>query len=219
MKKFTMTQLNLAAWAGIIAPALFVVVFSIEGWLRPGYNALRTFVSALSLGPRGWIQIANFLLFGLLFFIFTRSVASQFQSGKASRGGIALLTVIAFCFFFSGPFVMDPVSIALNQATIHGTFHGILGAIAFLLMPISMFVYLRRFNDDPNWTAMRGWTLVLGSISAAALVILTIVTKFQQFQSAFANWFGLIQRALIIPFMIWTFVLALNLLGKIRARG
>ena len=115
---------------------------------------------------------------------------------------------------------MDPVAaLPLNHSTIHGTIHGILGAIAFLLMPISMFVYLRRFNDDPNWTAMRGWTLVLGSISAAALVILTVVTKFPQFQSAFAYRFGLIQRALIIPFMIWTFVLALNLLGKIRARG
>ena len=145
MKKLTVTQLNIAAWAGIIAPALFVSVFSIEGWLRPGYNALHDFVSALSLGPRGWIQIANFMLFGLLFFIFTRGVASEFQSGKASRSGILLLTIIAFCFFLSGPFVMDPQSTPLSQATIHGTIHGILGAIAFLLMPISMFVYLRRF--------------------------------------------------------------------------
>jgi hypothetical protein len=219
MEKLTKTQLNLAVWAGIIAPVLFVAVFSIEGWLRPGYNALSRFVSALSLGPRGWIQIANFLLFGLLFFIFTRGVASEFQSGKASRGGTALLTIIAFCFFFSGPFVMDPVETPLNQATIHGTIHGILGAIAFLLMPISMFVYLRRFNSDPNWTALRGWTLVLGTISAVALVVLTVVTKSPQLQSGFANRFGLIQRSLIIPFMIWAFVLALTMLGKIKTRG
>ena len=66
MRKLTVTELNLSAWAGMLGPALFVAVFSIEGALRPGYNALSTYVSALSLGPRGWIQIANFYLFGLL---------------------------------------------------------------------------------------------------------------------------------------------------------
>lgn len=223
MRKISVTQsvnpLILAAWAGIIGPALFVTVFLIEGWLRLGYNAFSTYVSALSLGPRGWIQIANFLLFGLLLFIFTRGVASEFKSGKASRAGVILLTITAFCFFFSGPFVMDPDGTPLNQATIHGTIHGILGAIAFMLMPISMFVYLRRFKADPNWTALRGWTLVLGTISAVALIVLTIVTKFPQLQSTFANWFGLIQRALIIPFMVWAFVFALALLRQIKTRG
>ena len=218
MKIISKTKLKLAFWAGMIAPALFVAVFSIEGWLRPGYNALSTYVSALSLGPRGWIQIANFLVFGLLFFVFTRAVASEFQSGKASRGGVTLLTIIAACYFLSGPFVMDPDGTPLSQVTIHGTVHGILGAIAFLLMPISCFVYLRRFSTDPQWHALRGWTLVLGTVSAAALVVLTITTKFPQFQNTFAEWDGLIQRTLIIPFMIWVFIFALELRRQIKKR-
>ena len=46
----------------MIGPALFVVTFTIEGCLRPGYRAREMFVSELSLGPRGWIQIANFIV-------------------------------------------------------------------------------------------------------------------------------------------------------------
>ncbi len=83
-------------WAGMIGPAFFVTVFTVEGWLRPGYEPLKTYVSALSLGPRGWIQIANFILFGGLLFLFTRGVAAEFPKGKASRSGLTLLTIIAF---------------------------------------------------------------------------------------------------------------------------
>lgn len=215
MKNLTNDQL---AWAGIIGPALFVTVFLLEGWLRPGYNPLSAYVSALSLGPRGWIQIVNFLQFGLLLFLFTRGVTSVFQSGKAARSGIVLLTIIAICFFFSGPFVMDPDGTPRALMTVHGTVHGILGAIAFLLMPISIFVYWRRFVSDPDWAGMRGWSLGLGIISAMGLVVLSITSKSPQLQSTFANWFGLFQRTLIIPFMVWVFLFALTMLHKVQAR-
>jgi hypothetical protein len=45
----------------MIGPALFVLVFTLEGWLRPGYDPLAMYVSALSLGPSGWIQITQLL--------------------------------------------------------------------------------------------------------------------------------------------------------------
>src|SRR4029077_1917619 len=113
------SQRRLALWAGIIGPALFVSVFLLEGALRPGYNALNTYVSALSLGPRGWVQITNFILFGGLLLVFTWAVAGQFPSGQASRGGIIVLAIIAVGYLASGPFVMDPMGTPLSQATAH----------------------------------------------------------------------------------------------------
>lgn len=211
MRKMPMGQRRIATWAGIIAPALFVAVFTIEGWLRPGYEPLKTFVSTLSLGPRGWVQMVNFLVFGVLFLVFTRSVAAEFQTGKASRGGVTLLTIIALCYLFSGPFVMDPTGTPLNQATIHGTLHGIFGGIVFLLMPISCFVYLRRFLIDPNWQSLKGWTLLLGTISAVGVILLTISTKLPNIANIFKDWLGLIQRTAIVPFMVWLFIFALEL--------
>ncbi len=57
MKNKTSKYLPLAAWSGVIGSALFVAVFLLEGWIRPGYNPLAEYVSALSLGGRGWVQI------------------------------------------------------------------------------------------------------------------------------------------------------------------
>jgi hypothetical protein len=202
------------AWAGMLGPGLFVVIFTLEGWLRPGYEPLKMYVSELSLGARGWIQIVNFVLFGLLLLVFTRGVAAEFQSGKASRGGANLLTILAICFLLSGPFVMDPAGTPRNQMTLHGTLHGILGGIVFILMPISCFLFLRRFREDPKWQFLQSWTLVLGTISAAGVLLLTIATKSPDTQSIFTDWLGLIQRTAIVPFMIWLFIFALGLLRQ-----
>jgi hypothetical protein len=210
LRPVTRTQRSLAAWAGILAPALFVVIFTLEGFLRPGYNPLSTYVSALSLGPRGWIQIASFLVFGALLFVFTRGLLDAFPDGKASRWGLILLTTISVLFFISGPFVMDPMGTPQAQATVHGTIHGLAGGIAFLCMPIVIFVYLRRFHADPQWRFLYTWTLVLGIIVTAALLVFTIISKSPDLTATFTDYLGLFQRALIVPFMLWLFVFALG---------
>jgi hypothetical protein len=210
MRKLSLEQRRLAAWAGILAPALFVAVFTIEGWLRPGYHPLSTYVSALSLGPRGWIQIVNFIVLGLLLLVFTFGLATEFQSGKASRGGITLFFIIAILFVVSGPFRMDPTGTPLNQVTVHGTIHGLAGGIIFILMPISCFVFLRRFRMDPHWQSLYWWTLGLGIIVAVAVILLTIFSKMPVPPAFFKDWQGLIQRFIIIPFMLWVFIFSLG---------
>jgi hypothetical membrane protein len=215
MKKLTMGQRGLAAWAGMIGPAFFVVVFTIEGWLRPGYEPLKMYVSALSLGARGWTQMANFIILGVLLFVFTRGLAAEFETGKASRGGLALLTIIAVLFVVSGPFRMDPMFTPANQVTVHGTIHGIAGAIIFVLMPISCFVYLRRFRKDPKWQFLQWWTLALGIITAVALVVFSVISKSPDLQNAFIDWLGLLQRTLIVPYMLWLFIFALGIHNKL----
>lgn len=214
MRKTIIDQHQLSIWAGIIGPILFVAIFMLEGWLRPGYEPLKMYVSELSLGPRGWIQIVNFIVFGVLLLVFTRSVAAEFQSGKSARSGILLLRIIALCYLASGPFVMDPAGTPRNQMTLHGTLHGIFGGIVFTLMPISCFVFLRRFREDPKWQFLQWPTLALGTISAAGVILLSVATKLPNTQNVFNEWLGLIQRTAIVPFMIWLFIFALGLLKQ-----
>src|SRR6185437_8285343 len=42
------------------------IVFLVEGALRPGYDPMRAPVSALAIGPRGWVQRVNFIVTGVL---------------------------------------------------------------------------------------------------------------------------------------------------------
>ncbi|MGH2557079.1 MAG: DUF998 domain-containing protein, partial [Actinomycetota bacterium] len=54
----------LLAVAGILGPILFTVAFIVQALFRPGYSHIAEPVSALAAGPNGWIQNANFLVFG-----------------------------------------------------------------------------------------------------------------------------------------------------------
>jgi len=200
-----------AGWAGMIGSALFVTVFTIEGWLRPGYNWLSTFISELSIGPRGWIQIVNFIILGTLFLIFTWGVAAEFREGKASKWGPILLAIIGFSFLVSGPLVTDVASTPRDQMSLHGVFHGIFGALVFSLSPVSVFVFWRRFREDPNWKHLQGWTLVAGIITTVALIVFTASAKQPIQPNVFTPWNGLIQRMVLVPYLIWIFTFAFHL--------
>lgn len=202
---------QLTAWAGMIGTALFVGAFTLAGWLRPGYDPLHEYVSALSIGPRGWIQIANFVVVGVLLLVFARGVVSEFPNGPASKAGPLLLAIIAGSLLLSGPFVMDPAATPQGGVSLHGTLHGIFGVLVFSLMPITCFVFLRRFREERQWRPFQPWTLAAGTIIAAAVVLLTIATKVPAAAHAFTAWRGLIQRAALIPYMCWLFVFALRL--------
>ena len=201
----------LAGWAGMIGSALFVAVFTVEDWLRPGYHWRSTFISELSIGPRGWIQIINFIVLGTLFLVFTWGVAAEFREGKASKAGPILLAIIGFSFLVSGPLVTDLAGTPRDQMSLHGILHGIFGALVFSLSPISCFVFWRRFREEPNWKHLQGWTLTAGIITTAAVVLLSAATKTTVIPSALTPWNGLIQRLVIIPYLIWIFTFAFTL--------
>jgi len=206
-----MNQRRISAWAGMVGATLFVLIFTLEGWYRPGYKPLEMFVSELSLGSRGWIQILNFIIFGALLFVFAWGIAAEFPNGKASRSGPIILTTLAICYFLSGPFVMDPF---YPPFTFHGRLHGILGWIVFTLMPLSCLMFLRRFREDPNWQFLKWGTLGLGLLSALGVGLLTIAAKSVDARNLFNHQLGLIQRTIIVPFMLWVFLFALGLLKR-----
>src|SRR6266536_1912099 len=51
---------------GMVAGPLFFSVAIIQAVTRPGYNIRQNAISQLSLGDLGWIQMASFILTGLL---------------------------------------------------------------------------------------------------------------------------------------------------------
>jgi hypothetical protein len=194
---------KLLTLCGILGPAVFVLVFSLEGSLRQGYDPQSMFISALSLGPRGWIQVANFIFLGVMLLLFTRALAITFKGVKTARGGIVLLTITACLYLLSGPFVMDPTGTPTAQSTVHGLMHGIFGGFVFLLMAIIPYTFLRTFRTLPEWRSFHGWTLAFAILLTAACLFFTVTSKSPTFQITFAGWFGLIQRCALVPFMAW----------------
>ncbi len=60
------TRLLLWLSCGTLASVLFATTYLIEGATRPYYSALQQPISALSLGPGGWVQQVNFVAFGVV---------------------------------------------------------------------------------------------------------------------------------------------------------
>src|SRR6476469_7535008 len=85
---------TLAAIAGTVGPLQFFLVLLVEGAARPGYRPLHDTISELSLGPRGWIQTANFLVFGVLFRVFARGVNASLDDSRAARVGGLLFSLL-----------------------------------------------------------------------------------------------------------------------------
>ena len=197
-------RVKLGATAGMTAAVLFVAVFTLEGWRRPGYHPRSMFVSELSLGPFGWIQILNFVITGVLILAFGRGLAAHLRDGTASRAGPVLVQIVGLSLLASGPVRTDP-STMFSQTSPHGIIHGLFGAVVFALAPVSCFVFYRRFRSDPAWRRLAGWTLAAGIVLTLGIVLLKIS---QQPQAELFEWKGLVQRVILVTFMTWLFALA-----------
>src|SRR5213083_3100528 len=79
---------------GAIGPLLFVIVLLIEGATRPGYSAWHNYGSSLSLGDQGWMQIANFLVCGLLILGFAVGLRQTLRVGRGATWGPILVAAV-----------------------------------------------------------------------------------------------------------------------------
>lgn len=73
--------------AGLLSPLLV----SLQAWLREGFDLAVHPLSLLSLGEHGWIQIANFIVSGLLFLAFATGLKRSFVTGPGRVWGPRLL--------------------------------------------------------------------------------------------------------------------------------
>jgi hypothetical protein len=176
------------------------------------------FVSALSLGPRGWIQVVNFVLVGLSFLALARGLAAQFPTGTASRAAPILFAIIGISLIGSGPLVMDPVGTRSPEMSLHGQAHQLLGARVFSLGPASAIVLFRRFRRDDGWRRMAAWTLFAAVLMMVAVVLLKLATLPPPASpNALTPWVGVIQRVALVTLMAWVTSVGVRMLTRERA--
>jgi hypothetical protein len=191
---------------GVVTAMVFVVVLLIEGALRPGYDPTYHTGSELSLGDRGWIQIANFLQMGLGMLSFTVGVNRALDTPV----GAVLLATFGIGLIVAGVVLPDPIrgyppgapTGTPNEVTWHHKVHGVIGGpVAFFAIFGACITLALRL--DGFW---RLYT-VLTAVAGLALTISTAVA----YQRDAAKT-GLIQRALILVYWSWIVMLGIHLL-------
>jgi len=199
---------RVAVWSGMIGSLLFLAVFVAEDAFSPDFNWLSTAVSEHSRTPHGWIQITTFIVVGLLLVIFSRGIVEELRNVPGSRTGPLMIGIIGVCLILSGPFVTDPGGVVMGSsgATWHGAVHGIVGAIAFTLMPLSCFVFYRRLRSQPAWSSFARWSLTVCFVIIVGIVLLKLAQL-----GVMHGLLGLFQRIVLVAYFCWIFALALRL--------
>lgn len=161
---------------GALAGPIFIAVAAAQIAVRDGFDLSRHALSLLSNGPGGWVQIANFMLTGLLVVAAARGARAALGPGRGATWGPLLLAGHGVGLFAAGVFSADP-SDGFPVGTPLGmpdsiSWHGVLHAVAFgagMLSVVAACVVLARALAIRQ---LRGWALYSAVTGALVPILL-----------------------------------------------
>lgn len=194
---------HLCALAGIVGPILFLLVFTIDGLLRPGYSPIYQMISDLGLGTNAWIQNANFVVFGLLLSIFAFGFYQRMRpviSGGWLTASTIFLVLVGVGLVNEGIFTKD-------AAGIH-----VLGfLVVFCSLITAFFIIGMQLRKIPAWRGYSWYSMLTGLVTLALLAAFIYVMDHAQAV-------GLFHRILVVEAFGWYTVMGCRLMTLKRPR-
>ena len=199
-------------YAGVAAPPLFTVVTLTEATERPGYSLSRDLISELSLTSGGWIQIANFVITGLLLIAFAAGLRASAQGGPGRVWGPRWVAVAGAALLAAGAFVTDPgpdyPPAADPGKSWHGTLHSIAGPLVFLALTMTAFTFAR--------SVARPYGIAAGLLIATSFVGASVLTSLDYAGVWDSPPAGLLESVAIYTGLAWLATLAVHTLRHSR---
>jgi hypothetical protein len=193
-------------WVAAGGPLLFFAVATVLGFVRAGYDPIAQPISALAVGPGGWIQGVNFALLAVSFLSMAVVLRKPFSAGPASLAGPGLFALMTVGVGLAGIFPMDAPG---APPTLVGRLHGMAGLLVFPWIPIVLLLVARRFRADSRWRPYFRYTVATGLLCLALFVFFLIfVGPPTSTPRPFSGFRGLVQRLLLLPFFTWCALIA-----------
>ena len=197
----------------------FIAVFLIAGAIRPHYDPLYNPVSALSLMGGGWVQIANFVVTGLLMLACGLGLRRGLASGRGATWGPILIGIFGLGLVGAGVFVTDPgfgyppgaPSGVPPVPSLHGTVHTLVSLVVFVALSIACFVFARRFSAQPRSRIWAVYSFLTG-LAVPAFIVASSVAWFSGGPG------GLFQRLSICAGWVWVGLLAIRTMRGLRSQ-
>jgi hypothetical membrane protein len=206
-------------WCGLVGAPLFVLVVIVDGATRPGYDVARLPISLLSLGERGWIQVANFLVTGVLFVLFAVGLSRTVdRADRAAVVGSLLLAVFGIGLIAAGLFSADPGGGyppgEQQTASQSGTLHDVASLVVFVSLPLAATAMSRYFVHvgDQRWAAYSAVTAVAVGVGFALMIVAFNAS------TPLTSVAGLVQRATVIAGWTWIAAVAYRQLRALKSR-
>ncbi|MET0886096.1 MAG: DUF998 domain-containing protein [Mycetocola sp.] len=158
----------------VIATPLFVALWAVQAFTRDGFRPTFHPMSLLSLGDFGWVQIANFILTGLLVTGGGIGLARALDPGRLTRWGTSLIGLMGIGLVVAGVFVTDPGAgfpVGAPDFAPQMSWHGAVHEIGFILTQVAFVaagtVLAVRFGRNRQ----RGWMVACAAAVLAAVLV------------------------------------------------
>jgi hypothetical membrane protein len=204
------TRTKMLVACGIVFGPLFYVVAIIQMAIRPGFDLRRHAISLLSLGDLGWIQVANFLVTGVLALLCAIGLGRLLRGGASGTWGALFIGVSGLAMAAAAVVHPDPGlgfppgAPASMPATMsgHAALHMLAFDVAFLALIAACFVFVRRFAAQGR----RGWSLysLATGIVSPVLILLGMSNK---------DWVGVFMALGVAVVFAWVAALSARYLA------
>lgn len=199
-----------------IGSLLFTATYTIEGLTRPGYNAMQQAISALALGPGGWMQQVNFIVFGLI----TCSTAIVWREILAGGIGERLIPFFHFLsgltMIICGIFSQDaapgyPVG-AIPTVTVHGMIHSISSVFSIVSLLAICILLAIRFAREPHWRVWSAYAILTALLVCVFMAGFGMSMAHNPQTGLFVGPAGLFERLAISSYSVFGIPLVIRLL-------
>jgi Protein of unknown function (DUF998) len=195
----------------VVAGPLYVVVGMMQILTREGFDPSRHALSLMSNGDLGWIQIANFVVTGVLVIAGSAGMRQALHPGRGQTWGPLLLGLYGLGLIGAGIFSADP---ALGfppgtpagppaAMTRHGFLHFVFGGLGFMGLIAACLVFATRFAARRQ----RGW-----SAYSAATGLVFFAAFFGIASGSQKTWIIVAFTAAVVLAWLWLSVVAARLI-------
>lgn len=174
---------------------LFILTYITLGIATPGYSSLYNTISSLELTKSGWLQQANFIIFGIFSGCFSVALINELTPGINAVLIILFQSITAIGLIGDGIFIYEPM-------------HTIFDIITFNSVLLVLIFFAGQFYKNTGW---EGWSLY-SIITAILMMVLFAAFGYANSHNGTA---GLYERIAFLPRTAWSIIFIPKLLrGK-----
>jgi hypothetical protein len=161
----------------VVGAALFLSSATVHGEMIPGFDGWHQSVSALALGPYGWIQALSFAVFGSLVLVTVPAWRQILAGGTGATWFPILATALGTSFILLSLFPQDPApgydpaGLALTEPTTTGLIHLALAGVMAAAFVGAMLVLGARFASNPHWRGWATWSRIMAALTIACIAV------------------------------------------------
>lgn len=198
-------RLNVLALAGVIGPALFTLAVVTSAALRPNYEHLHDFMSALGASDSPTEYLMNFVGFlptGFLMILFGFSLYMALRGSKSFLSTIGCLLIVLFGFGMITAGIYSCDGGCFESVTKEGVIHGQVSAITFPAVILGILLLGISFRNQIAFRKFMWYTIL--SAVLAGIFMVNMIGSFET-----RTFTGLWQRLLLFTVFTWTVVIGL----------